>query len=105
MTTPTLKITPEVAKADGQGRVASTGVQAGGAAALVTVGEWLAQQFGWDGSLPTAVAASTILLLTIAASWFKNRAKLRGETGQASILGIVLAIIIAALILKACGAY
>lgn len=79
MADPTIKLTPEVVKADAQSRVYSTGAQVGGAAALVTVGEWLAQEVGWDGSLPTAVSAALVVLLGIVASWLKNRAKLKGE--------------------------
>lgn len=81
MPDPTLKITSDVLRADGQNRVSSTAAQGGAAGAVVVVGEWIAQEaFGWDGSLPTAVSAAMIVLLASAASTWKNRAKLRGHS-------------------------
>lgn len=79
MTDPKLTITADVLKADGQQRVSSTVAQGGIGGSLVIVGEWLAQQAGWDGTLPTAVSAAIIVLLAGAASAFKNRAKLAGR--------------------------
>lgn len=71
--------TPEVIKADGQARVAKTAGQAGGATALVIVGEWVAHQVGWTGELPTEVFGAFVTILTIAAAWFSNLGRLRGE--------------------------
>lgn len=75
----TVELTPAAIKADGENRVARTAGQSGVATAVVTVGEWVAQQIGWDGSLPTTVAGAFIIILTAAAAMWTNRAKLRGE--------------------------
>lgn len=79
MPNPMLEVTPAVVQADGKGRIANTGAQAGAAGALVIVGNWAAHQIGWNGDLPIEVAAAMQLLLTSAAAWWVNRKKLAGE--------------------------
>lgn len=75
-----MTFTPEQIKADGQNRVAKTAGQAGGATAVVIVGQWLAQQLGWHGELPTEVFGALVTLLTIVAAWVTNLGRLRGES-------------------------
>lgn len=73
----TLTITPELIRADGAERVQSTGVQVGGATALVGSAKWLVQELtGWDGDMPPEVFGYFVALLTLLASWVKNRPKL-----------------------------
>lgn len=73
----TLTITPELERADGIERVQSTGVQVGGATAVVGAVKWLAQEFtGWDGDMPPEVFGYFVALLTIVASGLKNRRKI-----------------------------
>lgn len=74
-----MTFTPEQVREDGQNRVAKTAGQVGVAAAIVTVGEWLAHQVGWGGELPIVVATSMTTILTAAAAWWTNRGRLRGE--------------------------
>ncbi len=70
-------ITPEIIKQDGQRRIVNTTAQGGVAGAIVVVGEWVATEAGWDGSLPTAVAAALVVLITAAGSVLSNRSRLR----------------------------
>lgn len=74
-----MTFTPEVIREDGQARIAKTAGQAGGATALVIVGQWFAQELGWNGELPTEVFGAIVTLLTIIAAWLTNRSRLRGE--------------------------
>lgn len=67
---------PEVIREDGRNRVDRTTGQVTTGAALVTVGEWLAQQLGWDGSVPTVVAGAIVVLIARAASRWSNRERL-----------------------------
>lgn len=71
--------TSEQIREDGRNRVAKTGGQVGGSAALVVVGQWVAQQLGWHGELPVDVAGALVTLLSIVASWFTNLPKLRAK--------------------------
>lgn len=76
---PTLEVTPEVVKADGQNRVAKTGGQVGGASSLLVVALWVAHQAGWHGDMPPEVVAAVIALLTGLAAVLTNLSKLRGH--------------------------
>lgn len=78
-TNPTVELTPEVIKQDGQNRVAKTAGQVGGASSVVVVGLWVAHQIGWHGDMPPEVVAATIALLTGAAGYLTNLSKLRGR--------------------------
>ena len=72
--------TPEVIKADGQARVAKTAGQTGGATAVTIVGQYIAMKAGaLDEQLPTEVFGAIVTILTIAAAWFTNLGRLRGE--------------------------
>lgn len=79
MTPPKPVFTPEMVKADAQTRIAKTAGQAGGATALVVVGQWVAQQIGWSGELPVEVFGALVTLFTIAGAWVTNLGRLRGE--------------------------
>lgn len=62
---------------DGQNRIKGTTAQTGAAAAIVTVGSWLAHQAGWHGDLPIDVAGAMVVLLSAGAAWFSNRSRLK----------------------------
>lgn len=79
MADPTIQITPDLIKADGQNRVASTAGQAGTAGFVVVVGLWVAHQVGWNGDMPAEVVVAVTGLLTSAASLLKNRRRLGGQ--------------------------
>jgi hypothetical protein len=68
--------TPEQVAEDGRNRVSRTAGQGGVAAAIVTIGEWVTQQAGWHGSLPTAISAAMIVVLTAASSYLANRRRI-----------------------------
>lgn len=70
-------ITPELVREDAKSRVAKTGGQVGGATAVVTVGTWVAHQFGWQGEMPIEVSGALVTLLTIVASYLTNLSRLR----------------------------
>lgn len=72
-------ITPDLIKEDGQNRIARTGQQVGLAGSVVVVGEWVAQQAGWGGTLPTYVSAAMVAILTGIGSWWMNRKRLKGK--------------------------
>ena len=74
----TLTITPEIQRADGAERVQATGVQVGGATAVVGATKWVLQQLtGWDGDMPPEVFGYFVAILTVIGSWWKNRPKLK----------------------------
>ncbi len=79
MADPTIQVTPDLIRQDGQNRVASTAGQAGTAGFVVVVGLWVAHQAGWNGDMPAEVVVAVTGLLTSLASVFKNRARLSGQ--------------------------
>lgn len=79
MADPTLILTPEVLAEDGKNRVTRTGFQAGTASALIVVGRWVAQQFGWSGNLDPEVVLALSGLLTTLGAWITNRKRIGGQ--------------------------
>ena len=70
--------TTEQIAEDGRNRVARTTGQVTVPAALVVIGEWLAQEVGWDGNLETAVSGAMVVVLTSLAAYLVNRKKITG---------------------------
>lgn len=75
--TPDPVFTPAQVREDGQNRVARTTGQVSIAGALVLVGQWVAQQAGWDGEIPLDVATALTVVLSAAGSWLTNKSRLR----------------------------
>jgi hypothetical protein len=73
----TLEVTPEVVKEDGVNRVVRTGAQVTVAASILTVGEWIVQQAGWDGNIPTRVRDAMVVVLALVVAYVMNRAKVK----------------------------
>jgi hypothetical protein len=75
----------EANKAQGRSAIARTGIQAGVPAALLVVVGWQCQLHhvdldpGAGTDFPSNVSAALALLLTVAAAYWMNRGRLRGE--------------------------
>lgn len=63
---------------DARNRVARTAGQVSIPAALVVIGEWVAQQAGWSSQLPADVAAAVVAVLTGVAAYVTNRSRIHG---------------------------